>query len=286
MPDLQYSLIIEATDDSRQWRFYSPELEGFSGIGKSIEDCLHKAKPAMEKHLAALKKNSLPIPPPNARSTITLNSAPGSKKIPNEILIAEFEYLANAAQQANEDRARVTQYYLMTLGSVVASVLGLKEIKISDEYLPWVFSGLAILFFMLTSFGHLTIRQLIGFRTSWLRYTLEMDIIKQYYINQWPALNLSSVMRLLIPGLPDAYKSGSVANQLAMATCLMSLLAFIVALVFVGLAFYEPMGLQIGIVSGSALGIVLSILQYRYYRRQLENSSVQKEITRIKQGSA
>ena len=32
----------------------------------------------------------------------------------NEILIAEFNYIANTAFQANEDRARVSNYYLMT----------------------------------------------------------------------------------------------------------------------------------------------------------------------------
>ena len=32
----------------------------------------------------------------------------------NDILIAEFNYIASTAFQANEDRARVSNYYLMT----------------------------------------------------------------------------------------------------------------------------------------------------------------------------
>jgi predicted RNase H-like HicB family nuclease len=48
MIELKYSLVIEATAESNFWGFYSPELEGFTGVGQSIEDCLYKAKRGME----------------------------------------------------------------------------------------------------------------------------------------------------------------------------------------------------------------------------------------------
>ena len=44
MIDLEYSLIIEATGDPNFFGFYSEELEGFTGVGHSIEDCVYKAK--------------------------------------------------------------------------------------------------------------------------------------------------------------------------------------------------------------------------------------------------
>jgi hypothetical protein len=44
MIDLKYSLVVEATADPVFFGFYSPELEGFAGIGHSVEDCLYKAK--------------------------------------------------------------------------------------------------------------------------------------------------------------------------------------------------------------------------------------------------
>jgi len=44
MIDLQYSLVIEATEEPDYFGFYSPDLEGFTGIGHSAEDCLYKAK--------------------------------------------------------------------------------------------------------------------------------------------------------------------------------------------------------------------------------------------------
>ena len=62
MIELQYSLIIEATDEPDYFGFYSPDLEGFTGIGHSVEDCLFKAKWGMKEHIELLEKQGLPIP--------------------------------------------------------------------------------------------------------------------------------------------------------------------------------------------------------------------------------
>ncbi len=42
---------------------------------------------------------------------------------PNEILSREFEYAAQTALQAYEDRARVFNYYLATAGTLIAGVV-------------------------------------------------------------------------------------------------------------------------------------------------------------------
>ena len=63
MIDLPYSLIIEATKEPDYFGFYSPELEGFTGIGHSIEDCVYKAKWGMREHVKLLKEQGLPVPP-------------------------------------------------------------------------------------------------------------------------------------------------------------------------------------------------------------------------------
>jgi predicted RNase H-like HicB family nuclease len=63
MIDLPYSLIIEATEEPDYFGFFSPDLEGFTGIGHSIEDCVYKAKWGMKEHLELLKKRGLPVPP-------------------------------------------------------------------------------------------------------------------------------------------------------------------------------------------------------------------------------
>ena len=72
MIDLDYSLNIEATEEPDYFGFYSPQLEGFTGIGHSVEDCLYKAKWGMKEHVELLKKQGLPVPPKNLNPTITI----------------------------------------------------------------------------------------------------------------------------------------------------------------------------------------------------------------------
>ena len=65
MVDLPYSLVIEATEEPDYFGFFSPELEGFSGIGHSVEDCIYKARWGMKEHVALLKEQELPVPSAN-----------------------------------------------------------------------------------------------------------------------------------------------------------------------------------------------------------------------------
>lgn len=74
MIDLKYSLVIEATADPSFFGFYSPELEGFTGVGHSLEDCLYKAKWGMEEHVALLKERGIPAPAPNSNPTVVVQN--------------------------------------------------------------------------------------------------------------------------------------------------------------------------------------------------------------------
>jgi predicted RNase H-like HicB family nuclease len=76
MLDLKYSLIIEATEDPDFFGFYSPDLDGFTGVGHSVEDCLYQAKWAMEDHIAVLKQERLPVPKPNPNPTVIIQNDP------------------------------------------------------------------------------------------------------------------------------------------------------------------------------------------------------------------
>ena len=72
MIDLKYALVIEATDDPSFFSFYSTELEGFTGVGHSVEDCLYQAKLGMIEHVSLLEEQGLPVPAfnPNPRVII------------------------------------------------------------------------------------------------------------------------------------------------------------------------------------------------------------------------
>ena len=74
MIDLRYSLVIEATEDPNFFGFYSPDLEGFTGVGHSIEDCLYKAKWGMDEHVTLLKERDLPVPKENPNPTVVIQN--------------------------------------------------------------------------------------------------------------------------------------------------------------------------------------------------------------------
>jgi predicted RNase H-like HicB family nuclease len=72
MTNLKYSLVIESTADPNYFGYYSPDLEGFSGSGSSIEECLRNAQIGMVEHLHLLKEGGLPIPRCNPNPTVTI----------------------------------------------------------------------------------------------------------------------------------------------------------------------------------------------------------------------
>jgi predicted RNase H-like HicB family nuclease len=74
MIELEYSLVIEATDEPDYFGFYSLDLEGFTGIGHSIEDCLYKAKWGMGEHINLLKEKGLPVPSKNPNPKIIIQN--------------------------------------------------------------------------------------------------------------------------------------------------------------------------------------------------------------------
>lgn len=75
MIELTYSLVIEATDEPDFFAFYSPDIEGFTGVGHSVEDCLYKAKWGMREHIALLLEQNLPVPAPNPNPKIIIQNA-------------------------------------------------------------------------------------------------------------------------------------------------------------------------------------------------------------------
>jgi predicted RNase H-like HicB family nuclease len=72
--DLKYSLIIEATEDPTFFGFYSPDLEGFTGVGHSVEDCLYQAKWGIEEHLSLLREQGMTVPPDNPNPKIIIQN--------------------------------------------------------------------------------------------------------------------------------------------------------------------------------------------------------------------
>jgi hypothetical protein len=97
---------------------------------------------------------------------------------PNEILCREFEYAGQCAFQANEDRVRVFNYYLATMGTMIAA--SVFAVKTDSMYLE-VF-GLAI--GILAVLGFIFVLKLIKLRASWKESVQAMCKIKKFYIKR------------------------------------------------------------------------------------------------------
>jgi predicted RNase H-like HicB family nuclease len=74
MIELPYSLVIEATEDPEFFGFYSPDLEGFSGVGHSVEDCLYRARWGMKEHVATMRELGLAVPADNPMPTVAIRN--------------------------------------------------------------------------------------------------------------------------------------------------------------------------------------------------------------------
>ena len=52
----------------------STELEGFTGSGTSVEDCLNQARAGMKEHVELLVEHGLPVPPQNPDPVVTIRN--------------------------------------------------------------------------------------------------------------------------------------------------------------------------------------------------------------------
>lgn len=128
----------------------------------------------------------------------------------DEILKAEYNYIATTVFQANEDRSRVASFYFVTVGSLVAAILG-SIFSASDlKSVSLAFSGL---FVVLTVLGALTLAQLARLRAAWHESAQAMNQIKEYYIRH--NKEIEPAFKWRASTLPHTDKPNSIANLMA-----------------------------------------------------------------------
>jgi hypothetical protein len=191
---------------------------------------------------------------------------PNGEPVPvefDELLAAEFNYIAQTAIQANEDRARVSSFYLIAVGSVVAALLGTQLLDINSplQTVNLIFSGL---FALLTLLGSSTMMQLARLRSAWYESALAMNQMKDYMMSQ--NSTLSRAFRWKTSTLPSKYKKDSVSYYQAVEVALMSGLMFGAAVFFLQRAFITPLGLLHYLLSGLIAMAVVFIQIYIYQR--------------------
>jgi len=184
----------------------------------------------------------------------------------DELLAAEFAYIAQTANQANEDRARVSSFYLIAVGSLIAALFGaqLFEQEFSSPTVYLMFSGL---FMLLTLLGTSTIMQLARLRAAWYESAQAMNQLKDFMVSQNESL--AEAFRWKSSTLPPKYKTNSVSYYQAIEVALIGGLMFGAATFFLQQAFLIRIGLLNWIVSAIS-GLSIIYIQLFLYKRSLQ----------------
>ena len=106
---------------------------------------------------------------------------------PTEIILAEYNYISETAFQADEDRARVSQFFFVTFGTFIAALVSsqMENVDIQQLYTAFV-----IVFVFIFILGILTISQLARLRQAWRESVMAMNQIKEEAIKQYPAASV------------------------------------------------------------------------------------------------
>ena len=193
-----------------------------------------------------------------------------------EMLIAEYNYISRTADQANEDRSRVSSFYLIAVGSLVAALF-------STQFLSEIFDPntvniiFTVLFFLLTLLGSSTIMQLTRLRVAWFESVVAMNHIKEFAISK--DKELAQAFKWRTKTLPAFYKVNSVSFLQTMEVAVLSGLAFGAGVFFLQKSFQYNCA-TCNWAYAISFGCLALIIQMWNYKRQLnlEQKRLQKEL--------
>ncbi len=146
----------------------------------------------------------------------------------SSFLISEFDYIAQTAFQAQEDRARVSTFYLVSVGSLVGAILG-TPFQMDAEFPYWIFS---IVFSLISAFGLLTILQLIRLRQAWYESARAMNQIKRFFLTR--AEGWEEAFRWRTETLPSSAKAWSISFLLTLQVALLDGVTVGAAILYAG----------------------------------------------------
>lgn len=179
----------------------------------------------------------------------------------DELLAAEYDYIAQTASQAHEDRARVSSFYLIAVGSLVAALFSTQLFE-PDSFTQTVKIMFGGLFLLLTLLGTSTIMQLARLRAAWFESMQAMNQLKEFMVSQ--NKELANAFLWTNSSLPSKYKTNSVSYYQAVEVALISALMFGAAIFFLQQAFFTISLISwiISILSGT-LTIYTQLIIYK-----------------------
>ena len=179
---------------------------------------------------------------------------------PDDLLTAEYQYISNTVFQSNEDRSRVASFYFVSVGSIVAAILGT---QFAADNLKSVSPAFSVLFIFLTLLGALTLAQLARLRAAWHESVEAMNELKEFYIKQHPALE--SAFKWRGSTIPPTDKPFSIANLIAFEVTLLGAMTTASAVYFFifSLGPVRPWGWG-SVVLSFILGLSLQWIWYKH----------------------
>lgn len=184
----------------------------------------------------------------------------------DELLAAEYNYIAQTASQANEDRARVSSFYIIAVGSLLAALFGTQFLD-PKSFTPIVSIMFGALFVLLTLLGLSTVMQLARLRAAWHDSMLAMNQLKDFMVSQ--NRELAGAFRWNTGTLPSKYKINSVSYYQAVEVAFIGGLMFGAGIFFFQRAFFEEIFVLHWLVS-MIIGILTVLLQLQIYKRLLK----------------
>lgn len=150
---------------------------------------------------------------------------------PNQLLIAEYNYTAQAAFQANEDRARVAVFYLSAVGGLGVAISGM---QMPAATVPGVYWAFVILFLALGFSGFLTPLQLVRLRLAWFASVIAMNRIKEFYIAHANSGLVQTAFAWQNATLPPKFKLWTISFLYALQVAILGGLMAGAAMMFAG----------------------------------------------------
>lgn len=142
------------------------------------------------------------------------------------IITAEFNYIAQTAFQSNEDRARVSTFYLSSAASLIAAIVTSQLLGDSSQLpstnqqaVAWAY---ACLFGTLSISGLLTLFKLARLRQAWLKSAQAMNHLKQFCVEQNGTFETGEIFLWNNDTLPRASSPTSLSSLLALQVVAMS----------------------------------------------------------------
>lgn len=182
----------------------------------------------------------------------------------HDLLIAEYNYIAQTAFQTNEDRARYVSFYVLSVGSLIAAIFSSQLDPAANPSIHW---GFAVLFLAVGGMGLLTVWQLVRLRLAWFESICAMNQIKQFYINQAPpAGGIATAFAWTNDKLPHRFKIQSISFMTAAQVAILAGINMGSSVMWIGFAqgrWWWAFSFLIGVTYTAAL-----LLGYRYLLRE------------------